>query len=114
MSKLLQSLPESKRVLKADILRYTILLHKGGIYSDFYTAAVKEFDEWGRGAIHMVSRDTISSSWRHSRLYSLINHQRRRTHSLPKFRGCNDLPLPSSLSSLRPPTPLPSLFRRQH
>lgn len=57
---MLNSLPNPKtskraRVLKADIFRYTILLHKGGIYTDIDTAAVKKIDEWGEGAFDMVS-----------------------------------------------------------
>jgi alpha 1,6-mannosyltransferase len=52
MSKVLQSLPMP--VLKADILRYTILLHKGGIYSDIDTAAVRKFDDWGHDAVDMA------------------------------------------------------------
>lgn len=61
MSQLLRSLqaPNGKHgkkaaVLKADIFRYTILLHKGGIYADVDTAAVKKFDDWGRDAMDMV------------------------------------------------------------
>ena len=52
MVKVLESLP--RRVLKADILRYTLLLHKGGIYSDTDTAAVKPFDRWGENPEDMV------------------------------------------------------------
>ena len=52
MSKVLRALPMP--VLKADILRYTVLLHKGGIYSDIDTAAVRKFDDWGRDAGDMV------------------------------------------------------------
>lgn len=57
---MLNSLPDPKtskraRVLKADIFRYTILLHKGGIYTDIDTAAVKKIDDWGEGAFDMVS-----------------------------------------------------------
>lgn len=65
MSQLLQSLqaPNGKHgkkaaVLKADIFRYTILLHKGGIYADVDTAAVKKFDDWGSDAMDMV-RSTV-------------------------------------------------------
>ncbi|KAF8343796.1 uncharacterized protein EI90DRAFT_3010679 [Cantharellus anzutake] len=36
-----------KPVLKADILRYAILLHKGGIYTDIDTAATRPFKDWG-------------------------------------------------------------------
>lgn len=52
MAEVLESLP--KRVLKADILRYTLLLHKGGIYTDTDTAAVKKFDDWGADPIDLV------------------------------------------------------------
>ncbi|KAF8321526.1 hypothetical protein DL93DRAFT_2163145 [Clavulina sp. PMI_390] len=55
MASLLSSLSDSKnrkraRVLKADIFRYTILFHRGGIYTDTDTALVKPFDEWAGGA----------------------------------------------------------------
>lgn len=65
MSQLLHSLTDSKnkkksRVLKADIFRYTILLHKGGIYADADTASVRKFDEWGRDALDMVCLDVLS------------------------------------------------------
>jgi len=53
MSDVLEQLP--KMVLKADILRYTLLLHRGGIYTDIDTAAVKKFDDWGADARDFVS-----------------------------------------------------------
>lgn len=52
MSNVLEQLP--KMVLKADILRYTLLLHRGGIYTDIDTAAVRKFDEWGADALDIV------------------------------------------------------------
>jgi len=45
MSKVLSSAPRA--VLKADILRYSLLLREGGIYTDMDTAAVRPFEEWG-------------------------------------------------------------------
>jgi mannosyltransferase OCH1-like enzyme len=45
-----------KPVLKADILRYAILLHKGGIYTDIDTAATRPFKDWGTSrTIDLVS-----------------------------------------------------------
>jgi len=45
MFKLLSSV--RKPVLKADILRYSLLLRDGGIYTDIDTASIRPFKEWG-------------------------------------------------------------------
>lgn len=60
MGKLLQSIP--KQVLKADIFRYTLLLHKGGIYTDTDTAGVRKFEDWGKDPIDLVSPNTFPES----------------------------------------------------
>lgn len=57
MSQVLKALP--KQVLKADILRYTLLLHKGGIYSDTDTAAVRKFEDWGTDYIDLVRNSSF-------------------------------------------------------
>ena len=82
MSKVLQSLPMP--VLKADILRYTVLLHKGGIYSDIDTAAVRKFDDWGQGAGDMVRVTSDSSQCD----YELHLYWNRPIKSSPMFLAC--------------------------
>jgi len=55
MSKVLSSV--RKPVIKADILRYSLLLREGGIYTHPDTAAVRPFEEWGRSnTIDIVSK----------------------------------------------------------
>ncbi|KAF8311556.1 hypothetical protein DL93DRAFT_2098693 [Clavulina sp. PMI_390] len=63
--------PKRARVLKADIFRYTILLHRGGIYTDTDTALVKPFDQWTEGAEDLTDSRIIS------------NHHRSHNHTLP-------------------------------
>ena len=63
---LLSSFP--KMVLKADILRYTLMFHRGGIYTDIDTAAVRPFDEWGtHGTMDLVRNESMP--------YPLFTHQ---------------------------------------
>jgi alpha 1,6-mannosyltransferase len=45
ISRMLATVPRA--ILKADIFRYVVLLHKGGIYTDVDTALIRPFDEWG-------------------------------------------------------------------
>jgi hypothetical protein len=52
MHEVLGAIPQ--RSFRADILRYTLLLHKGGIWTDTDTAAVRKFDEWGADPYDMV------------------------------------------------------------
>ena len=52
-----------KPVLKADILRYSLLLRDGGIYTDIDTAAVRPFEDWGTtGTIDLVSKCFATSA----------------------------------------------------
>src|SRR5258708_3431118 len=46
-----------KPVLKADILRYSLLLRGGGIYTDMDTTSVRPFKEWGTTGV----RDLVSN-----------------------------------------------------
>ncbi len=55
MSRVLSSI--RKPVLKADILRYSLLLRDGGIYTDMDTTSVRPFKEWGTTGV----RDLVSN-----------------------------------------------------
>ena len=58
MFKLLSSV--RKPVLKADILRYSLLLRDGGIYTDIDTASIRPFKELGTiGANDLVSNCSL-------------------------------------------------------
>ncbi len=47
-------------VLKADILRYSLLLRDGGIYTDMDTASVRPFKEWGTTGVNdLVSNGSL-------------------------------------------------------
>ncbi|KAF9520626.1 glycosyltransferase family 32 protein [Hydnum rufescens UP504] len=59
MFPLLSSFP--KKVLKADILRYTLMFHKGGIYTDIDTAAVRPFHEWGTRDVMDLTDHVVGS-----------------------------------------------------
>lgn len=100
MSSVLRSLPMP--VLKADILRYTILLHKGGIYSDVDTAAVRKFDDWGHNAGDMAraisNPHTRSTNLLFSHLFccTVIDRSNHSSTSSSVERGHFALPIPSS------------------